>query len=78
VFVCHAVAVTVANKKERARLETVPGALRTTETGRVEEDVRQSRTIREYCVQTREGTWYRVSAEQFRSAELGHALEVCE
>ena len=78
VFVCHPVTVTVANKKELARLETVPGAMRTTETGRLEEDVRQSRTVREYWVQTREGTWYRVSAEQFRAAEVGRALEICE
>jgi len=77
-FVCHPVTVTVANKKELARLKTVPGAMRTTETGRLEADVRQSRTVREYWVQTREGTSYRVSAEQFRSAEVGHALEICE
>jgi len=77
-FVCRPVTVIVANKKELARLETVPGAMRTTETGRLEEDVRQSRTVREYWVQTREGTWYRVSAEQFRSAEVGHALDICE
>ena len=77
-FVCHPVTVTVANKKELARLETVPGAIRTSETGRLEEDVRQSMTVREHWVQTLEGTWYRVSAEQFRSAEVDRALEVCE
>src|SRR5213593_2935262 len=77
-FVCRPVTVTVADKKELARLETVPGAMRTTETGRLEEDVRQSRTVREYWVQTREGTWHRVSAEQFRAAEIDRALEICQ
>jgi hypothetical protein len=77
-FACHPVTVTVANKKESARLETVPGAMRTTETGRLEEDVRQSRTTREYWVQAQDGKWHRVSAEQFRAAEIGRALELCE
>jgi hypothetical protein len=78
VFVCHPMTVSVANKKELARLETVPGAIRTSETGRIEEDVRQQRTVRDYWVQAQEGTWHRVSAEQFRAAETGHALELCE
>jgi hypothetical protein len=77
-FACQPVTVTVADKKESARLETVPGAMRTTETGRLEPDLRQSRTVREYWVQTSEGTWYRVSAEQFRAAEIGRELEVCK
>jgi hypothetical protein len=78
VFICRPITLTVANKRELARFETVPGAMRTTETGRLEEDVRQSTTVREYWVQTREGTWYRVSAEQFRAAEIGRELQVCE
>src|SRR5437870_2670647 len=77
-FVCRPVTVTVANKKELARLETVPGAIRTSETGRLEEDVRQSTTVREYWVQARDGAWHRVSAEQFRAAEIDRALELCE
>jgi hypothetical protein len=75
---CQPLTVTVADKKEQARFETTPGAMRTTETGRIEEDVRQSRTVREYWVQSREGTWYRVSAEQYRSAETGRELDVCK
>jgi len=75
---CRPVTVTVANKRESARFETVPGAMRTTETGRLEEDVSQSRTVREYWVQSREGTWYRASAEQFRAAAIGRELELCE
>jgi hypothetical protein len=46
VFGCHAVAVSVANKNELARLETDPGVIWTTETGRLEEGVRQSKTVR--------------------------------
>jgi hypothetical protein len=77
-FACHPVTVTVADKKESARLETVPGAMRTTETGRIEEDLRQQRTVREYWVKGREGTWHRVSAEQYRAAEIDRVLELCE
>ena len=77
-FVCHPVTVIVANKKELARLENAPGAIRTSETGRLEEDVRQSTTVREYWVQARDGAWHRVSAEQFRAAEIDRALELCE
>ena len=77
-FACQPVTVTVANKKESARMETVPGAMRTTETGRFEEDLRQSRTVRDYWVQGQDGAWYRVSAEQFRAAEIGRALEICK
>jgi len=43
--------VTLTNKKELARLETVPGAIRTSETGWREEDVRRSMTVRDYWVQ---------------------------
>ena len=75
---CQPLTVTVADKKEQARFETTPGAIRTTETGRIEEDVRQSRTVREYWVQSREGKWYRVSAEQYRNAETGRELGVCQ
>ena len=75
---CQPLTVTVADKKEQARFETTPGAMRTTETGRIEQDVRQSRTVREYWVQSREGTWYRVSADQYRNAETGRELAVCK
>ena len=76
-FACRPVTVTVANKKESARLETVPGAMRTTETGRLEPDLRQQRIAREYWVQGQDGAWYRVAAEQFSAAEVGRALEIC-
>jgi hypothetical protein len=74
---CQPLTVTVADKKEQARFETSPGAIRTTETGRIEEDVRQSRTVREYWVRSPEGQWYRVSLEQYRKAEIGRELEIC-
>jgi hypothetical protein len=75
---CQPLTVTVADKKEQARFETTPGAMRTTETGRIEEDVGQSRTVREYWVRSSEGQWHRVSAEQYRNAETGRELEVCK
>ncbi len=34
-------------------------------------------TVREYWVHARDGTWHRVSAEQFRAAEIGRGLEIC-
>ena len=77
-FACQPVTITVANKRETARLTTVPGAIRTTETGRIEEDVRRSQVTREYWVQDREGTWHPVSAEQFHAAEVGRQLEICK
>lgn len=77
-FACQPSTVTVANKRETARLQTVPGAMRTTETGRIEEDVRQSQIARDYWVQGREGTWYPVSADQFRAAQIGRELEICK
>jgi len=77
-FACQPRTVTVTNKRDTARLETVPGAMRTTETGRIEEDVRQSQITRDYWVQDREGTWHPVSAEQFREAEVGRELEICK
>jgi hypothetical protein len=75
---CQPLTVTVADKKEQARFETTPGAMRTTETGRIEEDVRQSRTVREYWVRSPEGTWYRVPLEEYRKAEIGRELEICK
>src|SRR5262245_12731112 len=77
-FACHPLTVTVVDKKEQARFETAPGAIRTTETGRIEEDVRQSKTVREYWVRSPEGTWYRVPLEQYRKAEIGRELEICK
>jgi len=77
-FACQPSTVTVANKRETARLQTVPGAMRTTETGRIEQDVRQSQIARDYWVQGREGTWYPVSADQFRTAQIGRELEICK
>jgi hypothetical protein len=77
VFACRPVTVSVAKKGETARLDTGPAPLRTTETGRIEEGIRPT-VVREYWVETPEGQWYRVSADQFRAAEVGRALEVCQ
>lgn len=76
-FACHPATVVVEKKQEVARLDTGPAPMRTTETGRLEEGIRPT-LVREYWVQSREGAWYRVSADQFSAAEIGRALEICK
>jgi hypothetical protein len=74
--------VTLTNKKELARLETVPGAIRTSETGWREEDVRRSMAVRDYRVQARDGGWNRLSGaiprrrdrSRARALRVGHAV----
>ena len=75
-FTCEPVTVVVARKEERVRLDTTPGGVRETETGRVKEVERMAR-VREFWVQSETGSWYRVSAEQLRAAEIGRPMEVC-
>jgi hypothetical protein len=71
---CQPASIVVAKKEERVRPEPSLG-LRTTETGRIEEG--PLTLIREYWVQAEGGTWYRVSAGQFKVAEANEALEIC-
>lgn len=73
---CRLETIVVARKDQTVRLETGPGPLRTTETGRLAEEVRP-RLVREYWVQGDQGTWYQVTAEEFGGAEAGRALEMC-
>ena len=73
---CHPVPVTVAQKDERSRLEMVSSGAFTSETGYLKE-VRVPEVVREYWVRAQDGTWYRVSAEQFRAVEVGGAVEIC-
>jgi hypothetical protein len=73
---CRPETVVVAKKEERARLETGPGPIRTTETGRVAEEVRPT-FVREYWVQSDQGTWYRVPLDQYRSIEVGQPTQIC-
>jgi hypothetical protein len=71
VLTCHPVPVTVAQKEERARLDMVFHGMWTSETGRLEE-VRVPEVVRDYYwVRAQDGTWYRVSADQFRAVEVG-------
>ena len=74
---CKPETVVVARKEERVRLDTTPGGVRETETGRVVEVERMAK-VREFWVQSETGSWYRVSAEQLRGAEIGRPMEVCQ
>ena len=72
---CQPASITVAKKEERARLETAPHGY-TSETGRFEE-LRRPEIVRDYWVLDADGTWHRVSLEQYRAAEVGQVLEIC-
>jgi hypothetical protein len=73
---CRPASITVAKKEERARLEATPSGF-TSETGRLEE-LRTPEIVRDYWVLDAEGTWHRVSLGQYRSAEVGQALDLCQ
>jgi len=74
-FSCRPLSITVAEKEERARLDTVPRGI-TSETGRLEVK-RAPEIIRDYWVRAEDGTWYRVPLDRFRTAEVGRPLEIC-
>jgi len=76
-FVCRPLSVTVAEKEERARLDMVPRGVETTATGRLE-PLRAPEIVRDYWVRAGDGTWYRVSLDKFRAAEVGRPLELCQ
>jgi hypothetical protein len=72
---CQPASITVAKKEERARLEATPRGY-TSETGRLEE-IRRPEIVRDYWVLDADGTWHRVSLEQYRTAEVGQVLPLC-
>ncbi len=74
--ICHPLTIVVAEKEERARLETVPHGVRTTETGRLEED-RRPEVVRDYWVRAADGTWYQITLDRYRGVEIGQPLKVC-
>ena len=73
---CHPLTIVVAGKEERARLETVPHGVRTTETGRLEED-RRLEVVRDYWVRAPDGAWYPITPDRYRGVEVGQSLEIC-
>jgi hypothetical protein len=75
-FTCRPLSVTVAQKEERARLDMVPRGVETTATGRLDV-LRAPEIVRDYWVRTEDGTWYRVSLDKFRAAEVGRPLDIC-
>jgi hypothetical protein len=72
---CQPASITVVKKEERGRLEAVPHGY-TAETGRLEE-LRRPEIVRDYWAQDADGTWHRISLEQYRAAEVGQVLEIC-
>jgi hypothetical protein len=76
-FVCRPLSVTVAEKEERAGLDMVPRGVETTATGRLDV-LRAPEIVRDYWVRAGDGTWYRVSLDKFRAAEVGRPLELCQ
>lgn len=74
---CKPVSIVVVKKEERARVENLSGGLyRTTETGRLE-PAQAPGLVREYWVQSDAGDWYRVTADQFKTAEVDRPIEIC-
>jgi hypothetical protein len=75
-FTCRPLSVMVTEKVERARLDMVPRGVQTTETGGLELR-RAPEIVRDYWVRAEDGTWYRVSLDKFRVAEINRPLELC-
>jgi hypothetical protein len=73
---CRPLTIVVARKEERARLESVPNGIRTTDAGRLEEG-RRTEIIRDYWVQAPDGAWYPVTMARYRTVEVGQPLELC-
>ena len=75
-LICHPLTIVVAGKEQRERLETVPHGIRTTETGRLEED-RRPEVVHDYWARAADGTWYPITLDRYRGVEVGQPLEIC-
>jgi len=76
VFTCEPLTITVAQKQEYGRVEMQARGFQTTAAGGLA-PVRVPELTWQYWVQAAEGGWYRVSAEEYRSAEASQSLRVC-
>ncbi len=74
---CRPLTIDVAKKEERPRVDTIYSGARTTGGGALEE-VRTPVVVRDYWLQAKDGTWYRVPEDRFRAAEAGRPLEICQ
>ena len=74
---CDSVSIVVADKEERSRLDMAPRGFSTTATGGLEE-VREPVIVREYWIRAEQGTWLRVSPQQYRLAEKGQRIAICQ
>ena len=72
---CDPLTITVARKQEYGRLE-MPVRGYQSVAGRLE-PIRQPTPTWEHWVQADGGAWYRVSAEEYRAAEVGQPVRVC-
>ena len=75
-FTCEPITVTVARKQEYGRLETPFRGYQTTPSGGLE-PITEPTLAWQYWVQAEGGPWYRVSAEEYRTAEPGQPIRVC-
>ena len=73
---CDPLTIVVSKKAEYGRPDTVPRGFWTTGTGMLEEIPRPT-PVREYWLQSEEGTWYWVSADQYKAAEVSQRVPVC-
>ena len=74
---CTPATILVAERSETAQLNTGPGLMRTTETGRLEEAVTPT-IARDYWLKSPDGRWHRVSREEYRRTQVGTSVQVCE
>ena len=73
---CEPLTIVVVKKEEYGRLDTTARGFRTTPAGRLEE-MEAPTPVREYWVRSDDGSRYRVSADQYRAAEINHRAQVC-
>jgi hypothetical protein len=74
---CQPATVVVADKEERARVETVDvGRYETTASGRLEPVV-APRIVREQWIRADTGQWHRIDPAAFAAANVGDVVTVC-
>jgi len=75
-FTCTPTTIEVASKDTRTRMVDQFRGVTNDETGRVTA-IREEKLVPEYWVSDRQGHDYRVTEEQWRTAQPGQPLSVC-